>query len=197
MMTSCLKFFGLLIMLFIVGCARLPQNNNILDNAPTPTPLPTPIVPEKPQYTVQRGTVVNALTFNGRVSPVNEAQLAFETTGTVNSVEVSQGDDVAAGTVLATLDLSEPEKAIREAEEALIEAQRNLEEAEDEHTEKLLQAEIELQKMILGDQDTNTSANGVALLEKQGQWKMLRPVLTVWRNLIRKPSVIVIRIKPI
>jgi multidrug efflux pump subunit AcrA (membrane-fusion protein) len=135
-------FIGLLMTFAVVACNQVGS----LEGVPTPTPLPTPVVPEKPQYTVEVGTVVNALTFNGRISPVNEAQLAFEAVGVVNTVNVSEGDDVTAGTLLAALDISSQEKAVREAEQALIEAQRNLAVAETEHAEKLLQAEISLQK---------------------------------------------------
>jgi len=45
---------------------------------PTPTPFPTPVVPEKPTYTVQRGPVVKTVEFRGRVSPVTEEELFFE-----------------------------------------------------------------------------------------------------------------------
>ena len=158
------KLATLLGLLLIFGAAACGQAGS-LEGVPTPTPLPTPVVPEKPQYTVQLGTVVNALTFNGRVSPVNEAQLVFETSGVVSAVNVSEGDDVSAGAVLAELDISSEEKAVRDAEQSLIEAQRNLAVAETEHAEKLIQAEINLQKNMLAQGDGD---NGQALfnLEK-------------------------------
>ncbi|MBK8899790.1 MAG: HlyD family efflux transporter periplasmic adaptor subunit [Anaerolineaceae bacterium] len=146
------KVATLIGLLLILGAAACSQTGS-LEGVATPTPLPTPVVPEKPQYTVEVGTVVNALTFNGRISPVTEANLAFETSGLVSTVNVSEGDDVSAGTVLAELDISSEEKAVRDAEQALIEAQRKLEEAEAEHAEKLLQAEISLQKNMLGQED--------------------------------------------
>ena len=153
---------GLLVSLFVSACGGAGQPAS-LDGVATPTPLPTPIVPEKPEYTVQQGTVVNALTFNGRISPVNEANLAFETSGNVSVVNVSEGDDVTSGTILAELDVSTQERAVRDAEQALLEAQRNLTKAEEEHGDKLLQAEIDLQKMMLS-QSSGNSSNGQNLL---------------------------------
>lgn len=156
---------GFVGVLFLAACSATGSGSS-LDNVPTPTPLPTPIVPEKPQYTVEQGTVVNALTFNGRISPVNEAQLAFEASGSVRVVNVSEGDDVEAGTILAELNVKEQEKAIREAEQALLEAQRNLEKAEAEHAEKILQAEISLQKSMLARSQSGNN-NGQNLLNLQ------------------------------
>lgn len=157
------KLATLLGLLLIFGTAACGQTGS-LEGVPTPTPLPTPVVPEKPQYTVEVGTVVNALTFNGRISPVNEADLAFDTSGLVSVVNVSEGDDVSAGTVLAELDISSEEKAVRDAEQALTEAQRNLEVAEAEHAEKLLQAEIDLQKDMLSQENGD---NGQALFNAE------------------------------
>jgi multidrug efflux pump subunit AcrA (membrane-fusion protein) len=78
----------------------------------TPTPLPTPIVPEKPVYTVQTGTVVQTLEFTGRASPVLEQELSFETGGNVGEVYVGRGDWVEAGDVLAELDIADLEKQL-------------------------------------------------------------------------------------
>ena len=73
---------------------------------PTPTPFPTPVVPKKPTYTVQRGPVVNTLEFRGRVSPVTEDELFFETDGYVRDIYVAQGDLVKQGDLLAELEIS-------------------------------------------------------------------------------------------
>lgn len=140
----------ILILIIMVACGS--SNAQTVDNLPTPTPLPTPVVPEKPVYEVQRGTVVNSLIFNARVSPVVEQELAFGRDGTVKEVNVAQGDMVAAGDVLAELDITDLEKAVRDAEIALETAEFNLEKAKLEHTEKILQAEIDMQKEALNAQ---------------------------------------------
>ena len=81
-------------------------------NEATPTPLPTPIIPEKPVYTVQVGTVVQTLEFTGRASPVLEQELFFETSGNVGEVFVARGDWVQAGDVLAELDIDDLQKQL-------------------------------------------------------------------------------------
>jgi len=42
------------------------------EEPPTPTPLPTPVVPEKAVYEVKRGTIEDSLDFLCRVAPVRE-----------------------------------------------------------------------------------------------------------------------------
>ncbi len=161
---------GLLIIVFVSACGTLGGGESAggavgVNQLATPTPLPTPIVPEKPQYTVQQGTVVNRVKFTGRVSPVNEAQLSFTTSGPVSAVNVSQGDEVTAGTILASLNIDAQEKEVRNAERELVNAQRNLELAEQAHVEKLLDAEIALQRFIT--ENSQSSDQGEALLNQE------------------------------
>jgi HlyD family secretion protein len=92
-----------------------------------PTPIPTPIVPEKPTYTVQRGTVSNVLELRGRVSPVQQQDLFFRTNGAVNTVNVKRGDVVKAGDVLAYLGERESlESALADAELEVLRAEKEL-----------------------------------------------------------------------
>ena len=163
----------LFLMITILGIALLAAacggagNNVGLEGVPTPTPLPTPIVPEKPVYTVEKGTVVNALVFNGRVSPVVEEQLAFGREGTVKTVYAAQGDTVQTGDVLAELDITELEKAVFDAEIALQTAEFNLEKARLDHTETLIKAEIDIQKEILNAQKAALEQASSPLTSKQ------------------------------
>ena len=162
------RLFVIVMILGIALLAACGSNNSVsLENVPTPTPLPTPIVPEKPVYTVQRGTVVNALVFNGRVSPVVEEQLAFGREGTVKTVFAAQGDTVQAGDVLAELDITELEKAVLDAEIALQTAQFNLEKARLDHTETLIKAEIDIQKEQLNAQIAALEEPSSPLTSKQ------------------------------
>jgi multidrug efflux pump subunit AcrA (membrane-fusion protein) len=92
-----------------------------------PTPIPTPIVPEKPTYTVQTGTVSNVLELRGRVSPVQQQDLFFRTTGAVNTVNVKRGDFVKAGDVLAYLGEREAlESALADADLEVLRAEKEL-----------------------------------------------------------------------
>jgi len=60
-----------LVALCLAGCALLPAVNTdrSTDGLPTPTPIPTAVVPVKPTYKVQKGELVSQLEFSGRISP--------------------------------------------------------------------------------------------------------------------------------
>ena len=111
---------------------------------PTPTPLPTAIVPEKPTYTVQRGAVVESLNFTGRVSPVEEAELYFRTDGRVLQVYVERGDAVQAADLLADLDVSALRRQLAQAKLVLATAQTDLETAEAQRAHELARARLNL-----------------------------------------------------
>ncbi len=92
-----LVFLGAAI--FLGACTTTAQ-----EELPTPTPIPTPIVPTKPTYTVERGPITNELQFTGRIVPVEEEELFFRTAGRVRNVYVKKNDPVTAGQVLADLE---------------------------------------------------------------------------------------------
>jgi multidrug efflux pump subunit AcrA (membrane-fusion protein) len=124
----------------LVACA--PGATAVLP--PTPTPLPTAVVPEKPTYTVQRGEVLDSLAFTGRVSPVEEAELYFRTDGRVLRVYAQRGDAVQAGDRLAELDVSALRRQLAQAELALAAAQTDLESAESQRAYDLARARLYL-----------------------------------------------------
>ncbi len=114
--------FLLLGMLLIAGC----QSQATLGDAITegePTPIPTPIVPSKPVYQVERGPIVYEKKYFGRISPVVTEGIAFQIDGRVLATFFAPGDDVQAGDLLATLDTSALEAELLEAEEELAIAQ--------------------------------------------------------------------------
>jgi multidrug efflux pump subunit AcrA (membrane-fusion protein) len=55
---------------------------------PTPTPLPPEPALERPTYIVQRGTIERPLDANGRIAPVDLAQLAFRRAGRIAKVNI-------------------------------------------------------------------------------------------------------------
>jgi len=75
------------------------------EERPTPTPIPTSIIPTKPTYQVQVGDVANELQFNARVAPVTEEGLFFRTSGRVRNVYITKNDKVIEGQVIADLEL--------------------------------------------------------------------------------------------
>jgi HlyD family secretion protein len=84
-------------------------------------------------YTVERGDITETLTISGNLSYYNVSYLTFNTAGTIGSVNVTAGDSVTEGAVLATFDDSSMRAlqiAVLEAEAALAEAQEYLQSIE-------------------------------------------------------------------
>jgi RND family efflux transporter MFP subunit len=106
-----------LLLLSLTACAGAASSAEA-----TPTAVPTPIVAQKPTYSVALGTVVRTLRLQGRVAPVQQQDLFFRTDGYVKEVYVARGDVVAAGDVLARLD--EPEKYASDIAAAQIEVEK-------------------------------------------------------------------------
>src|SRR5262245_19264073 len=80
---------------------------------------PTPAV----SSAVQQPRVVSAEAF---VVPVQEAELAFEASGRITSLEVQEGDEVNEGDILARLDDATQQAALSQAQAALTEAEARL-----------------------------------------------------------------------
>jgi len=137
-------FIALLVLTaLLTGCQGL-FGRPIEQEAPTPTPIPTPIVPDKPTYVVQRGQVTKKLEFTGRVSPVEETSLYFKTGGYVKRVLVERGDQVQAGDLLAELEIDDLLKQMAQGEVTLNSAQLRLNEAEKALERQMAQAELDL-----------------------------------------------------
>ncbi|HRF49003.1 MAG TPA: efflux RND transporter periplasmic adaptor subunit [Anaerolineales bacterium] len=103
---------------------------------------PVPSTPTPTRIAEDAAAVISA---EGRVVPVRDAQLAFQTGGVVSDVLVEEGDVVEAGDLLVTLDTAERQAAVDQALAALdaARAQRDLlpDEAEDAQ-EDLADAQI-------------------------------------------------------
>ena len=111
---------------------------------PTPTPLPPDPAFERPTYTVKRDAIDRILTINGRVTPVDLTQLAFKREGRVSTVPFKRGDTVQQGVVLAELQQDEQIEALRLAEDGVVQAQRDLENARKAQEKEIKQAQIDL-----------------------------------------------------
>ncbi|HRW10976.1 MAG TPA: biotin/lipoyl-binding protein, partial [Caldilineaceae bacterium] len=130
------------------GCSLLPANRTqrAAAEAPTPTPIPTPVVPVKPTYKVQRGEIVDEITFSGRISPVVEEELFFRASGRVRSVFVRRNDMVEEGQVLAELEIDGLERELQSAQLQLERANVLLEQAKRDWEYQKEVAEISLEK---------------------------------------------------
>lgn len=92
------------ISLLSAGCIKSPAQSL---SSSTPTPLPTLSVQSKPTYTVQRGTILDEVIFEGRIVPVKQQELYFKVSGRVRKTYVQEGDTVKAGTLLADLEAAD------------------------------------------------------------------------------------------
>lgn len=102
---------GLYLLLF-TACS----GNSLKAPQATPTPIPTPVIPVKPTYQVQRGEMISELKFSGRITPIIIQQLAFTTGGRVAKVYVQLGDVVTEGQLLAVLETGQNEFDLRRAQ---------------------------------------------------------------------------------
>lgn len=71
------------------------------------------------QATIGRGSVLSLVSATGPLAAESQANLAFEAAGPVAEVNVSLGDPVKAGAILARLDTSDLELGVRQAEQAV------------------------------------------------------------------------------
>ena len=123
------------------GCGGRPAGQE----EATPTPIPTAEIPSKPTYKVERGTVVESISFTGRVAPVQEEQLFFRVDGRVAKVNVTQGDKVKKGDILAELDIADLLNQLAQAKVALEAAQLRLSSAQAGAADQRATAEVNLE----------------------------------------------------
>ena len=109
-------------LMLLCGCASQATFGDAITEG-EPTPIPTPIVPSKPVYQVERGKIVYERRFFGRITPVVTLEIAFEIDGRVQETFVERGVDVTEGDVLARLNTATLENQLLAAEEELAIAQ--------------------------------------------------------------------------
>jgi HlyD family secretion protein len=132
----------LLMLLSLLAACGAPSAEQT--ELPTPTPLPPDPALERPTYTVQRDAIDQVLTVNGRVTPVDLTRLSFKRDGRVNTVGFVRGDVVKQGDLLAELQQEEQLDELREAQDGLVQAKRDLENAQKEQAKKIEQAQLAL-----------------------------------------------------
>ena len=109
-------------LLLTTGCASQATFGDAITEG-EPTPIPTPVVPQKPVYQVERGQIVYERRFYGRITPVVTSEIGFQIDGRVLETLVTPGDEVTEGDVLARLNTSAWEAELFSAEEELAIAQ--------------------------------------------------------------------------
>lgn len=95
---------------------------------------------------VGRGTIVSSVTASGQVSVSDQFAVKPKVSGDVVSVAVSPGDKVKAGDLLVSLDATDAERAVRDAQANLDSAQLSLQKLEQPATDlSIIQAKNALQ----------------------------------------------------
>ncbi|HLM86632.1 MAG TPA: HlyD family efflux transporter periplasmic adaptor subunit [Solirubrobacteraceae bacterium] len=83
--------------------------------------------------TVAQGVVQSTVSGSGNLQAVSQLNLGFKTSGTVTHIYVTQGEQVAQGQLLATLDPQSAEVSLEQARASLQSAEANL--AKEEETD--------------------------------------------------------------
>jgi multidrug efflux pump subunit AcrA (membrane-fusion protein) len=83
--------------------------------------------------TVARGVVQSTVSGTGNLQPQSQLNLGFKTSGTVTHIYVKQGQEVAQGQLLATLDPQSAEVTLEQARASMESAEANL--AKEEETD--------------------------------------------------------------
>jgi multidrug efflux pump subunit AcrA (membrane-fusion protein) len=136
-----------LVVASLAGCSSLSGTlgRSSVERDATPTPIPTAVIPEKPTYQVQRGTVVEEIRFTGRLSSVREETLFFKMDGRVGTVSVRQGAKAKQGETLATLEVSDLRNQLAQAELNLQQAQTRRQRAEEAVNEQQAELQVPLE----------------------------------------------------
>lgn len=150
-----------LFILFVALALSLTAcGGQVADNAPTPTPFPTPV---RPTFTVQRGDITVDARLSGRVEPLALHTVYFQIDGQVREVYANVNDIVTEGQLLAELveaqelraKADETRRTIRRAQIDLEIAQLTLEQFRSQgrsDTEiKIQELQVELAQMKLDE----------------------------------------------
>jgi HlyD family secretion protein len=113
-------------------------------------------------------TVTSTVTGTGSLEPVNQANVNFKVGGTVSEIDVSVGQQVQAGQVLAKLDPTALQDALQEAQANLQSAEANLQNAQDPvSAAQLAQLEQQISDAEQAYNDTVAQVNVTAQQDQQ------------------------------
>lgn len=106
---------------------------------------------------VQQGTFVSSVTGTGQVSASTELNVQPQTSGAIVSIPVTEGQSVSAGDVLARLDSTSAENAVRNAQLSLDSANLSLQQLEQPPTQLQLTQDQNAVSQAEASQQTDTS----------------------------------------
>jgi len=134
--------------------------------------------------TVQLGSISQTVSASGNLEPATPVSVNFATTGTITEIDVSTGEQVTAGEVLAKVDPSEAQTALDVAKLNLAAANVKLSQAKSGTTTGqstntgsstgVTQAQLDADRVSLSDaqQAAQTNANGYQLHVDQAQQQL-------------------------
>jgi multidrug efflux pump subunit AcrA (membrane-fusion protein) len=113
-------------LVLIVACIGAVALAAVLVGPPSQASVTTQRV-----ITAEKGVVQSTVSGDGTLQPVTQEDVNFNTSGTLTHLDVSAGDQVTQGQLLATLDRSQAEVALQQANASLASAHASLQQAED------------------------------------------------------------------
>ena len=155
-----MRAFIVMSLIFILGaCAAAPEEGSPSgQSAATSTPAPVPPVAERPTVTVQRGDVVDEISFTGQWLPRDQQDLSFEIGGNLRSVTVQRGDSITAGQLLADYQINELEDQLTTALLNLETAQLRLDNDTEGSSDSVLSAQFALADANISLESTENNA---------------------------------------
>lgn len=139
----------LVVLTLLGGCALLPEEP-LEEDLPAISP---PSLQKKPEYTVRTETIETKVRASGKIMSMQEEPLFFTLEGQsyrLKDVYVQTGDTVAAGQLIAELDVTDLQNQLRTRQLALrsdeIAMKQTLRNAGEMTAEELEQAKIEFEK---------------------------------------------------
>ncbi|WP_439559307.1 efflux RND transporter periplasmic adaptor subunit [Dyadobacter sp.] len=100
-------------LLLLTGCSEEKKQEQSDNTIPVKIVSPTAL------------TQAQAVETSGLLASESEARLSFKTGGIINSISVKEGDKVRRGQVLATLNITEIQAQVNQAEENFLKAKRD------------------------------------------------------------------------
>ncbi|HNW71424.1 MAG TPA: efflux RND transporter periplasmic adaptor subunit [Candidatus Paceibacterota bacterium] len=92
---------------------------------------------------VEKGTIISSITGTGQVSASNSIDLTADATGKITYIGVSAGDQVKKGKTLFSIDSTEAQKAVRDAEISLESAKLSYKQTQLQNSEETMNDDLE------------------------------------------------------
>ncbi len=144
------------------------------DGKPTPTAIPTSVVPTNPTYTVERGDVISEMQISARIAPVVQEELFFKINGFVDTVYVKRGSEVKTGDLLAELEMTDLKNQIIQKEAEMTAVQLNYNRKMAEAQANVRSKELRLEILRLSVSESSLVSARIDLERAQSRLKNAR-----------------------